>query len=150
MAKSISMQCQTAQLQQGLPWLESHLHLFPSGDISYFAKPDFNFTIIQVSDRQTISFRYKFKDFQGTNATFAGWEAHIETSCQAAETTNNDTVPISAFNFTDPGSYRWIYPLDLNGITEEYDSENSVLRNSTIKICKSGPGNYALFNNYSY
>ena len=142
---------------EGLPWPDLfriddiNPYTNYSGDISYFAKPNFP---IQVLDGNKVSFRYKFKDFYGTTTVFAGWEARIETTCQSV---TRDSVPlITPGRLTGSGNlYQWIYPSAqiLNGSTGlEYSdvSQVSSVRNGTIQICKSDAGNYTLVNNCSY
>ena len=107
---------------KGLPWLwdedeyawDDHGSpeiLIATMNISYFESTNFT---MQVLDANKVSFRYKFKDFRGATAVFAGWEALLETSCRRLETTQNIAIPLATINITryprTEGSLRWIHP----------------------------------------
>ncbi|KAF8423514.1 hypothetical protein EV426DRAFT_717345 [Tirmania nivea] len=113
-----------AQAVMGLPWLlegagnsawdyNDNLEMLDATmDISYFENDNFT---MKVLDGNTVSFQYKFQDFRGTTAVFAGWEALLETSCRRLDTTLNVSIPLHTIN-TDEyprigGDFRWIHRL---------------------------------------
>ena len=49
-------------------------------DISYFANP---YCTMEVSDENTLTLRYRFKDFRGTIEVPAGWDARLEQGAEA-------------------------------------------------------------------
>lgn len=124
---------------KGLPWLRDEYSwddhgsaetLIATMNISYFENANFT---MEVLDANKLSFRYKFRDFRGTTAVFAGWEASLETSCRRLETTQNVSIPLATVNFTQyPRTelgLRWIHP------------KSRRPRKGTIQLCKSGPDN---------
>ncbi|KAF8423516.1 hypothetical protein EV426DRAFT_700129 [Tirmania nivea] len=119
--------CEVAQAVKGLPWLQdeylgtrteyawnyrgSHEILNATMNISYFENANFT---MDVWDGNKVSFRYKFKDFRGTTAVLAGWEALLETSCRSLESTQNVSIPLGTINSTlyprTERGLRWIHP----------------------------------------
>jgi len=98
-------------------------------NIKFFASTNFTMEVLQGS---TVSFRYKFKDFRGTTAVFAPWEALLETRCQSLNTTMKVDIPLYTINTTEfpgfEGDFRWIHRLDDRP------------REEPTQLCKSSAG----------
>jgi len=60
------------------------------------------------SGGDTVSFRYKFRDFKGETPVFTGWEAVLETHCQEFRIPHDMIIPLRTGNLTEIGdeSYR--------------------------------------------
>ena len=79
-----------AQAVKGLPWLlegvgnstwnyTTRPHIMnDTMDIKYFENHDLTMDV----DGNMVSFRYKFRDFQGINIVLAPWEAILKIRCQ--------------------------------------------------------------------
>ena len=135
-----------AQAVKGLPWfvqgrydtlgldstvqLDRTVHLSYVIDFLHFS--NVNLTM-EVLGANKVSSRYKFRDFRGTTAVPAGWQALLETRCQD----DQDNSASQGLNYTlreseEPqGNYAWI----INEVMPRFGSE--IAKNATIKICKS-------------
>ena len=139
--------CEVAQLVKGLAWLVpgpprnlsamSQDTMIAATNLSYFENPNFPMKLLP---RNKVSFRYKFKDFRGTNAVPAPWEGLLETRCRHFQPTQNLSLPLASANFTKypltagSHSYRWISPnLNFtNGTMGTYIPP----RQGKIQVCK--------------
>jgi len=128
------------------PWIDvDHDHAdhaeSQTMDISVFSNANLT---MKVSDGTKVSSRYKFWDFRGAIAVFAGWEGLMETHCRRFETTRDLVIPLGSGNFTKyplPRDYRWIYPDSRNWIPRwsnysKYGGPDP--RHKVIYFCKSG------------
>ena len=127
---------------KGLPWLQEGCGnsvwddyapgiLDATLNTTYFENSNFTMEVLQEN---TVSFRYKFKDFQGTTEVFAPWEALLETRCQRFNTTSSVDLPLLSLNTTTyppmGGDYRWI---------SRHDNSS---REKPTQLCKSSAFNY--------
>ena len=123
-----------AQAVKGLPWLLEGVgnstwnypnRLNDTMDIKYFANDNLTMNV----DGNTVSFRYKFRDFQGEDIPPAPWEAVLKTRCQILKSTLNVDTPLTS-NTTikdfelKKGNLRWINRI--------YDGP----REEPIQLCK--------------
>ena len=125
---------------KGLPWLLEGVgnNSWPYspgvlGDnmgIEYFPNDNFTMNV----DGNTVSFRYKFRDFRGENREFAPWEALLKTSCQTWKGTwNASLLPFTSDTSVKDfelkqGNLRWISRLD------------DKPREEPFMLCKSSTG----------
>ena len=126
-----------SQAVKGLPWLLEGVGnsswnyptrpdiLNGTMDIKYFANDNLTMNV----DGNTVSFRYKFRDFQGENIVPAPWEAVLKARCQILKSTLNVDTPLTSnTNIKDfelkKGNLRWINRLQ-EGAREE-----------PIQVCK--------------
>jgi len=153
-----------AQTVSGPPWLLPrtnaswpYLHKPESTsyamDVSHFSNTNLTMGIMGGS---TMSFKYEFQDFQGTNTVSSGQEALFETRCHKLESSHHHmNIPLKTTNFTEYPNhgfeYRWIFPL-FNHQVHEFSSDGNGFildRKGTIQVCTSGSSNFACFNNLS-
>ena len=111
-------------------------------NISHFSNANLT---MEVLDGNTVSFRYKFQDFRGINATPAGWEALLKTSCQRFESVDM-VIPLATSNFTKYPvfyhmRYRWIYSEHAGRLSNDFSTQ--IPRNETVQMCKPGTSNFA-------
>jgi len=135
-----------AQTTKGLPWLlprsRDYLPYLNNTQTTIYAMnishfPNANLTM-EVLAGSKVSFKYKFQDFRGTAAIFAGW-ALVETICQEFVSSQDIVTPLTTSNFTEYSlgayDYRWIFPM----VRDQYDGGDGGLihRNATIQMCTS-------------
>lgn len=100
---------------------------------------------MEFPDSNTVSLKYKFREFRGTVANFSLWEALIETRCQEFELASG--VPLQSLNttkhpFSPISGSRWITPetirvaeFDLNPKVQFVPCEAP--RDGTVQMCES-------------
>jgi len=159
-ADMASILFQLAQTAKGLPWfLPRNFNTWPylnhtqatsyAMNISHFSTANLS---MEVSGDNTVSFRYKFREFLGTTAVLTGSEALWETRCQEFVPSQNGDIPLQATK--DSGyasSYRWIFPTFPNQLytTDVLDDGyrySHIYRNATLQLCTSTLGNPACLN----
>ena len=122
----------------GLPWLlegvgtdvwdyKTHLEILnDTMGITYFENANFTMKVLYGN---TVSFRYKFRGFQGEAAVFAPWEALLETRCQRLNTTLDVEISLTS-NTTEyqgkDGELRWI----------NVDRRDARPREEPIQLCE--------------
>ena len=115
-----------AQVQKGPPWFAERptADLWPylnNTEATSFAMDIRNIETanltLEVSGDNTVSFKYKFRDFLGETMVFAKSPPPtlLETRCQEFEASQEADIPLLTSNFTeyfkDIYVYRWISPI---------------------------------------
>ena len=150
---------QMAQITKGLPWLfpRSLANLPYLNDtratsyamnILHFSSD--NLTMMELRDN-TVSFTYKFQDFQGTTPVPTKQQALLKTHCQALDTVEDQQTPglqvnvfpdmlvpglrTSNFSEYERNHFRWIFKMRID------PPFTSISPNETIEMCTSCIGN---------
>ena len=98
-------------------------------DIALFSNLDLT---MEVTEGNTVSFRYSFRDFRGATAVFAGWVGFIQTQCQKFQAARGVAIA------TEIERYRWIYelaPLDPDRSNALWGNASS--RGKVYELCES-------------
>ncbi|RPB29215.1 hypothetical protein L211DRAFT_864775 [Terfezia boudieri ATCC MYA-4762] len=124
---------QMAQTIKGLPWFFPRFSNLPHAQIMSYAMDISHFSnenlTMEVTTGNTVSYKYKFRDFLGTAEMPAGRDALLKTSCQEFITSPNQNItsqgrliPLTTSNFKEypldiATNYRWIFPMNTVGKT---------------------------------